>query len=75
MIWRYSVASNVKWKIFFSNFVAFSEYLNFTDFMDCDDISCMSLCIMPFISLAAKQWKKLKHGRLIAVPVKKRDIR
>ena len=25
---HYSVASNVKWKIF-SNFVAFSEYLNF----------------------------------------------
>ena len=29
IIWRYSVASNVKWKIS-SNFVAFSEYLNFT---------------------------------------------
>ena len=29
IIWRYSVVSNVKWKIF-SNFVAFSEYLNFT---------------------------------------------
>ena len=28
LIWRYSVASNFKWKIF-SNFVAFSEYLNF----------------------------------------------
>ena len=27
-IWRYWVASNFKWKIF-SNFVAFSEYLNF----------------------------------------------
>ena len=28
-IWRYWVASNFKWKIF-SNFVAFSEYPNFT---------------------------------------------
>ena len=28
-IWRYSVSSNYKWKIF-SNFVAFSEYPNFT---------------------------------------------
>ena len=58
-----------------SIFMAFLENMNFTGFMDSDDISCMSLCIMPFISLAAKQWKKLKHGRLIAVPVKKRDIR
>ena len=30
-IWRYWVASNFKWKIF-SNFVAFSEYPNFTTF-------------------------------------------
>ena len=28
-IWHYSVTSNFKWKIF-SNFVAFSEYPNFT---------------------------------------------
>ena len=27
---RYSVASNFKWKIFFSNFVPFSECPNFT---------------------------------------------
>ena len=29
-IWRYSVMSNFKWKIF-SNFVAFSEYPNFKE--------------------------------------------
>ena len=31
IIWRYSVSSNVKRKIF-SNFVAFSEYLNFKSY-------------------------------------------
>ena len=30
-IWRYSVTTNFKWKIF-SNFVAFSEYPNFTSY-------------------------------------------
>ena len=47
IIWRYSVASNVKWKIF-SNFVAFSEYLKFmSTLMPCPFTGPNMFCASP----------------------------